>query len=263
VAAAVLGLVALAAGPGWYAVREDAWGFPDQGRTRVVLVERVHDGAPQLVVIADDIVRRSFRLRARGALSQTFEGGEPPVAEVDVPAGRARWLDHVFTIPRDATIVRLGPSGATTSSGPPDHVPGAGSLVFDLQGLEDLYPTTTDPVLRAAIDGVSTIRCWDRGPGPRLLATIDHGALAGVAVIDSTRGTVPRGPLDPCDLCALRARLAKGPPRWLRVLRTGAVREAPPPTLDEVRAALAAVKDGTSVQQATAGWPGATALWAP
>lgn len=238
------------------------------------VVYRKFDGAPQLVVLSE-----GFRLEAVRGPSRWSERHRAWVdqksydvhwrmyafgrMEIDAQQGSvvpASSLGVEFSIPRGATVVHVTPEGLTASVTPlgpasPRLRALARASAFTTDGgwrtLALCFPGAEDAVLRAALDGVTTARCYEAGvPDGRLLVRVDHGRLAS-AVIAS-------GFPEQRYQC-LSCLVAEGPPRLVRVggRRTGDgfLSDSDPPSLAEARAALAAVERGASVASATATWP--------
>lgn len=239
------------------------------------IIYRKVDGTPQLVVVSE-----GMRLHALHGPSRWSERHDAWVdqksydqhwrmyafgtVEVDARLGTVavgRELAATFSIPPGATVVhvsREGVKGSVTPLGAASpflrELAHAGALTHDggWSALEACIPEVQDPVLRDALDGVTSARCYAVGvPGKaRLFAKLDHGRLVS-AVIASEFS-------EPAFQC-LSCLVADGPPRLVRIggRRSGdnQLGDADLPTLAEVRAALVAVERGASVSSATETWP--------
>lgn len=246
--AAILTAIYVWAGPIAAMTREGCLGIVDHHGHRLRLVYRAHGRAPCLIVIVDpDVVGGPIDVRAGRWRSSVFEDLRADhvvgSVSVDVPGGVVRRGSRALAIPRDATVVHVHVDGVTTSTRPlpvPSHWPSEAeslpaahtqTLNVGLELLEGWFPGADDPVLRDALDGRTTTRCFacPTKEGGHLYTQVRRGAVRSVVLVDPGRrlsGVIG------CGACAM-AR--ESPGLCLRSTSDGRFdRSAPLPTLEQV-----------------------------
>lgn len=264
-AVALLTSIYVGAGPVAAWTREGCLAVSDSHHGyQVRLVYRARRPTPLLVVIVDPGMT-SIDVRAGGWRSRAFEtyGGVADV-RVDVAAGTVRRGTQEHAIPRDATVVHVRADGVAVSTRPlpqpltlptgAESVPAAHteSLNARFELLEAWLPGSDDPLIRGALDGRTTTRCFaiNTTSGGRLFTQVDRGRVTSVALIEPAALVLWRG-VGCCGGCKMAY---EAPGRCLRMVDARGNRQfAPMPTLDEVLETQRLVRKGVAVEDTPVG----------
>jgi hypothetical protein len=264
-AVALLMSIYVAAGPVAAWTREGCLAVSDSHHGyQLRLVYRARQPTARLVVIADPGATL-IEVRAGGWRSRLFEvHGRDADVRVDVAAGTVRRGTQEHAIPRDATVVHVRADGVAASTRPlpqpltlptgAELVPAARteSLNARLELLEAWLPDFDEPLIRGALDGRTTKRCFaiNTTSGGRLFTQVDRGQVTSVALIEPSGLVLWRG-VGACGGCKMAY---EAPGRCLRMVDATGLRQfAPMPTLEEVLETQRLVSRGAAVEDTPVG----------